>query len=124
MTYVLSTIGDKTYLISERQRDQVMSFLEAGSPRAFKVGESVILLNQVSGIDPLSVYRRQMKHKLSAKGLRMCSRCHTIVPRNDRCPCDERPEKYPDVLEAARTENPKLAAALNEAAIRKALPPA
>jgi RNA polymerase subunit RPABC4/transcription elongation factor Spt4 len=123
MTHVLTTIGDKYYVISEQQRDAIQRFLEAGAPRAFRVGESVIMLNQVSGIEPMAVYRRQMKHKLAQKNLKLCRRCHEIVPLNAECPCKDKPEKYPDILTVAREENPRLAEHLDELTRRKALPP-
>lgn len=124
MTYVLSTIGDRTYLISESQYAEITRYIEQGSPKAFKIGRSLIVLHQITGIDPLETYHRQMKTKLAAKSLRQCRRCMTVLPINDKCPCKEQPEKFPDILSVARQENPALDQHLTSLAQKMSLPPA
>lgn len=124
MTYVLSTIGDRTYLITEDQYQAIGRMLEDGMPRAFRIGKSLVVLHQVTGIDPLETYKRQMRMKLAASGQRMCDRCGTIVPRMDRCPCREQPGKFPDIMAQARLENPALAKQLDAIAEQKQLSPA
>lgn len=118
--FVLQTITGSTYMITERQHAEIKKYIESGT-KCFYIGHSLVVTHQISGIDPLETHQRQVKFKLSSKGLRMCSRCTNVIPLNDRCPCAEKPEKYPSILEVARNENPAIAAALDEIASRKAI---
>ncbi len=124
MTYVLTMIDGSYHLITRQQAEVISDAKNAKKIQCLWLEDQNIVLNQVSGIYTMDVFRRNMKHKLSVKGLRLCRRCHSIVARNERCPCDDKPEKFPDILETVRSENPKLAAQLDTIAAAKQLPPA
>lgn len=117
MTYVLTLMDGSYMIITEEQADAISLAQNAKTFKSLKVNNQFITLNQVTGIQTLDVFRRNMKHKLAIKSLRMCKRCHEIIPRAAECPCKEKPEKYPDILSKAREENPKLAAALDKLAL-------
>jgi len=107
MHYILQTMSGLTYIISEDQHEEIKRYIEQ-SLKCFYIGKSLILTHQITGIDPLPLYRRQMKFKLAVKGLKLCDRCHTIMAKGDKCPCRDMPDKYPDVIEQAKLDNPKL----------------
>jgi RNA polymerase subunit RPABC4/transcription elongation factor Spt4 len=121
-TFVLLTIDGRTHIITERQRNDIASLLDSGRAKAVTIGDSLIVLHQVSGIVPMEVYQRQMKQKLAEKKMRMCRKCGLVIERSQECPCKEQPEKFPDILAVARKENPALAAALDAIAAAKSIP--
>src|SRR5438270_13099454 len=120
--FVLLTIDGRTYTVSETQKRQIVELANSGRVKTVEIGDDVIFLSSISGIPSLEVYQRQMKQKLAVKDLRMCQRCATILPRMVACPCKDHPEKYPDLLEVARQENPTLAQQLDALADQKSLP--
>ena len=113
MTYVLTLIDGSYMIITEEQADAISNAQNAKTFKSLKVNDQFITLNQVTGIQTLEVFRRNMKHKLAIKSLRMCKRCHEIVSRTAECPCKEKPEKYKNILEIAKAENPKLRTAMD-----------
>lgn len=121
MTYVLTLIDGSYMIITEEQADAISLAQNAKSFKSLKVNDQFITLNQVTGIQTLEVFRRNMKHKLAIKNMRMCKRCHEIIPRTAECPCKDKPEKYDDILELAKKENPKLAMELQKISDQKLL---
>jgi hypothetical protein len=120
--YVLLTIDGRTYTITGEQKKAIVILANSGQVKTVEFGDEVVFLSSLSGIPSLEAYRRQMRQKLSEKKLKMCKRCGTIGPREDACPCKEQPEKYPDLLDVARQENPSLAVYLDTVAQQKSLP--
>ena len=119
--YTLLTIDGRNHIITESQRDTIATLMSEGKAKAVTIGDSLIVLHQITGIVPMETYYRQMKQKLSAKKQRMCRRCGTVVASPEKCPCNDDPEKFPDVLESARKENPQLSKILDEISERKLL---
>lgn len=107
MYFVLELIGGATHIITEEQKAQVEKSITNGT-KAFYIGKNLVVTHQVSGVVDKNTYERNMKLKLSSKGLRMCRRCHLVMPRIEKCPCIDKPEKYINILDIARKENPKL----------------
>lgn len=119
MTYVVKFMDGSYMIVTEDQAQTISDTQNSGAAKSLKVNNQFITINQVTGIETLEVFRRGVKHKLAARNLRMCRRCHEILPRMGDCPCEDKPEKYPDILAVAREENPKLAAALDRIALLK-----
>lgn len=120
--YVVTFIDGSYFIITEDQADVISATKNAGKVQSLKLQGQFIVMNQVSGIPTLDAFRRNMKHKLAQKNLRMCRKCHEIVPRMDNCPCKENPEKYPEIMAEAVKENPKLAGFLSQQTERMSLP--
>jgi len=120
--YVLLTIDGRIHMISQEQKDKIATFLEGDTGvKTVGIGDSLIVLHQITGIVPMETYHRQMQQKLSAKKQRMCKKCGTIITATEKCPCTDMPEKFPSFLESARKENPQLAAALDGIAESKSI---
>lgn len=116
MTYVVKFMDGSYMIVTEDQAQTISDTQNSGAAKSLKVNGQFITINQVTGIETLEVFRRGMKHKLAAMNLRMCRRCHEVIPRMGDCPCEDKPEKYPDIIAVARAENPKLAAMLDQTA--------
>lgn len=121
MTYILQLISGGTFIITKEQKAKIESYIENGLPKVFHIGDNLVVVHQIGGIYSMDTYMRQMKMKLSEKNKRMCRKCGTITERSEACPCKDKPEKYPDILEEARKENPTLAAELDKVANQKLL---
>ncbi len=116
MIYVVKFMDGSYMIITEDQAQRISDTQNSGAAKSVRVNDQFITINQVTGVETIEVFRRGMKHKLAAKGLRMCKRCHEIVARADYCPCRDNKEEYPNILDVARAENPRLAVMLDNAA--------
>ncbi len=114
--YVVKFMDGSYMLITPEQAQIISDTQNSGAAKSLKINNQYITINQVTGIETLDVFRRNTKHKLASKNLRMCKNCHSILVKQDICPCSEDPKRFPDILTAARQENPKLAAMLNSTA--------
>ena len=126
--YFLVTIHGSNYIITEEQKKKVEILIELQSfekeKKLFRIKGSVTIpVNQVAEIVEYECFFRQQKMKLAEKRLRMCRRCGMVCAISERCPCQDRPDKYPELLEEARKDNPELAKLLDQIAQEKALPP-
>ena len=118
-TFILTVMDGRKYVITDEQKKSISSVMEHGVVKAITIGEDLIPLHQITGISNMDTYNQQMKTPLAIKKLRMCRRCGTIMPLNSICPCVDMPEKFPDMLEQARTYNPMLSARLDLIASKK-----
>lgn len=121
MIYVITFIDGSYLMISEQQAAVLQQAMNTGVKTA-QIASQFIVLHQVSGIPTLEAFRRNMKHKLTQRNLRMCKRCHEIVPRMDECPCKQKPEKYLPIMDIVAQENPEIARFLTEQVNRMSLP--
>lgn len=121
--FILTLIDGTSYLLTEEQKNKIAEVLQSPEVKSVTVLGQIILVHQITGIRNFELYRQQMKTNLQSKGKKMCRRCGMIIPTIDRCPCVDTPDKFPDLLEHARSYNPELAKQLDAIANQKQLPP-
>ena len=115
--YALQKMNGSHYIISNDQKIKIEQAVTEGK-KFVRIGDTTIPVHQITVIEPLKQHLRKQNMVLAQKGLRMCRRCGTTIGRMDQCPCKEdRSGNYPDLLEQAKEENPKLAGMLKELAV-------
>lgn len=112
--YVAITYDDRYYILTDSQKEKLVAAMNSGG--VIKTmefgGGDVLVVSNIRDIPTVETYQRQMKSRLSEKGMRMCRRCFDILPVGSTCPCTTNPDKHPSALEKCAEENPELNATL------------
>jgi len=121
--FILTLMDGTNYVLTQEQKNLVSQAMDKSDTKNIYIFNATIPIHQITGIRDFELYKQQMKTSLQSKGKKMCRRCGTIVATGERCPCVEKPEKFPDILDLARSYNPELAKQLDAIAEQKQLSP-
>ena len=119
--FILTLIDGRNFILTPEQSKAISESINDPSLKNIILFGNTIIIHQITGITDLDLYRSQMKTALQSKNQKLCKRCGTIVSRTDKCPCGEKPEKFPDILDLARSYNHELAKQLDAIAEQKQL---